>query len=278
MATTRFHLYHRMESTQTIPKTLTSYLPLLYTFILRMDQSSLPSSLTQLAIDAALDLRWSDALKLNKQIIKIDPQNIDALGRLGRAYMELGKKNLAKKYYSQVLKFDPYNPIALKNLKIIKSTRLYPSPHAHIPNGEPRVGAMLFLQEPGKTKVVNLLRVAEPQKLSQTYCGMKVGIAIKNRKVVILDFYGGYLGALPDDICHHLIRLIHGGNKYELFIKSVRVNSLSVLIKEIFRSKRFKNQPSFLENTANTTSGDLFTSINPSENNDQEEEEEEAEV
>ena len=85
-----------------------------------MDNNS-SSSLTHLAIDAALDCRWVEALKLNKQIIKLDPQNVDALNRQARVYMEMGKNNLAKKYYSEAVKIDPYNPIALKNLKIIKS-------------------------------------------------------------------------------------------------------------------------------------------------------------
>ena len=85
-----------------------------------MDDSSLPSNLYQQAIDAALDSKWEEALKINKKIIKLDPKNVDALNRQAKAYMELGKPNLAKKYYSEALKFDPYNPIALKNLKIIK--------------------------------------------------------------------------------------------------------------------------------------------------------------
>lgn len=200
------------------------------------------------AIEAALDSRWADATKLNRHMIRINPQNVDALARLARAYMELGRFNLAKKYYSQALKFDPYNPIASKNLKIIKAFKT-PSSH-HPPNGQGRLSPSLFLQEPGKTKVVNLLNVAEPQKLSQAFCGMKVGMVVKNRKVIVVDESGGYFGVLPDDICHHLIRLLKGGNKYDLFIKAIRVNALSVLIKEVFRSKRFKNQPSFLEGSS----------------------------
>lgn len=200
------------------------------------------------AIEAALDSKWEDATKLNRHIIRINPHNVDALARLARAYMELGRFNLAKKYYSLALKFDPYNPIASKNLKIIKAFKA-PTSH-HIPNGQGRLSPSLFLQEPGKTKVVNLLNVAEPLKLSQAFCGMKVGIVVKNRRVIVVDESGGYFGVLPDDICHHLQRLIKGGNKYDLFIKAIRVNALSVMIKEVFRSKRFKNQPSFLEGSS----------------------------
>lgn len=226
-----------------------------------MDAQSSPAplNLSQLAIEAALSSNWQDALKLNKKILKVEPQNVDALARLARVNMELGKFNLAKKFYSEVLKYDPYNPIAIKNLKIIKSFKS----NSQNPNrnGSVQLSPSLFLQEPGKTKVVSLLKVAEPQKLSQAFCGMKVEIIIKNRKITITDFEGKYLGVLPDDVSYHLLRLIKGGNKYEFFIKSIKVNGLAVLIRETFRSKRFKNQASFLGNLDAVVTTDLITSV-----------------
>lgn len=245
----------------------------LYTSSL-MDASSAVPNLYQQAIDAALDSRWEDALKINKKIIKTEPQNVDALNRQAKAYMELGKPNLAKKYYSQVLKFDPYNPIALKNLKIMKSLKSNQLNRRGLPDGNGqtvitcghiKLSPSLFLQEPGKTKIVSLLKVAEPQKLSLVYCGMRVEITIKNRRIIISDSNGNYLGVLPDDINHHLLRLSKGGNKYELFVKSVRVNSLSVIIKETFRSKKFRNQPSFLEpSQVQSTTNNILTSLDRS--------------
>ncbi len=240
-----------------------------------MDASSqFPLTLNQKAIEAALDLRWQEALKLNKKIIKEDPQNVDALNRQGRVYMELCRFSLARKYYSSVVKIDPYNSIAIKNLKIIKSFKSNGQSNP-IPNGQPKLSPALFLQEPGKTKIVSLLKVAEPQKLSGIFCGMKVEMVIKNRKITVVDTQGDYLGILPDDTCHLLLRLIKGGNKYELFIKSIKVNSLSVLIKETFRSKRFKNQPSFLQFQGVSPTTEIFTSLD--NQNDGEEETEEGE-
>lgn len=229
------------------------------------DLSSSLLHLNDQAIDAALNSDWAVALKINKKIIRTDPQNVDALNRQARVYMEMGRSNLAKKYYGEVVKIDPYNPIALKNLKIIKSFK--PLRHSSIihTNGT-KLLPSLFLQEPGKTKIVNLLKVAEPQKLSQVYCGMPVEIVIKNRRITIVDTIGNYLGVLPDDINHYLLRLLKGGSRYDLFIKAIRVNSLCVLIKETYRSKKFKNQPSFLENSDTTLSGtELFTVLDNQE-------------
>lgn len=242
-----------------------------------MDSNPNSQTLSYQAIDAAMNSRWDEALKLNKKIIKDDPKNIDALNRQARVYMEMGKLTLAKKHYSEVINIDPYNPIALKNLKIIKSFKSKGNESNGVTpiNGTTKLSASLFLQEPGKTKIVNLLNVAEPQKLSKAFCGMSVLMLIKNRKIIVVDSEENYLGVIPDDVTHHLLRLLKGGNKYELYIKSIKVNGLSVLIKEIYRSKRFKNQPSFLENTNATLKlTEIFTSL---DNRDDEEEVDETE-
>ena len=63
-----------------------------------MDNSPKSDNLSELAIDAALDCRWEEALKLNKKILKLDPQNVDGLARLARVYLEMGRINLAKRY------------------------------------------------------------------------------------------------------------------------------------------------------------------------------------
>ena len=225
---------------------------------------SLSPKLYQQAIEAALNSEWNEAVQLNKEIIKLEPQNIDALNRQAKAYMELGKTNLAKKFYSEALKVDPYNPIAIKNLKIIKAFKDHGQLKPNSSNGvygsnQPKLSASVFLQEPGKTKIVSLLKVAEPQKLSQAFSGMRVYIENKGKKITVVDQNNDYLGVLPDDISHHLIRLIKGGNKYDLLIKAVKVNGLSVIIRETFRSKKFKNQPSFIEGSSSILTNDMLT-------------------
>lgn len=228
---------------------------------------SSPQNLGLLAINAALEGRWTEALKINAQIIKEEPEDVDALNRLARAHFEMGNFNKSQKYYSLALKSDPYNPIAQKNLKILKSFKkngtkrpvITPSDGQQI-----RISPSLFLQEPGKTKIVTLLKTAEPQRLSIVYCGMPVTMAIKNRGITILDSSDKYLGVLPDDLSYQIIRLTKGGNEYQAFVKSVRVNGLAILIRETYRSKRFKNQPSFLD-THSYQTGDILTSFTTAE-------------
>lgn len=230
-----------------------------------MVDSTTLSSLSRSAIDAALEGRWQDSLKINNKIIKEDPQNIDALNRIARANFELGKMSLAKKYYNLALKSDPYNPIAIKNLKIISVFKKNDQSFSNT-NDNPtvqKISPLLFLEEPGKTKVVPLLKVAEPQKLSRVFPGMPIVFSIRNHKIHVLSSDNSYLGSLPDDLSHHMLRLLKRGNKYDAFIKSVKINGLSILIRETFRSKYFKNQPSFLDSYTTPSPNIIAPLISP---------------
>ena len=221
-----------------------------------MDDSSF--NLSREAIDAALSSDWEKAIKLNTKLIKETSEDVDALNRLAHAYFELCNYKLAKKYYSLALDIDSYNPIAIKNLKILQSFKKINGQKPINGNHHAKISPSLFLQEPGKTKVVALLKVAEPQKISKAYCGMCVTLISKNRGITVTDENGSYLGVLPDDTAHRLIRLIKGGNRYLAFIKSIKVNGMSILIREVYRSPRFKNQPSFLEYYKGSSSPEII--------------------
>lgn len=214
----------------------------------------LPSEISQQAILAALSANWTEALKLNQQLIDLNPKDVDATNRLARAYFELGDYSKSKKHYETALGLDPYNQIASKFIKRIETfTKKKGRKVAHEHSAADshfhpfQIDCDLFIEEPGKTKVVTLLKVAEPQKLSLLAPGSVVLLMAKNRGIAVTGLSGEYLGVLPDDIAHHLARLIKGGNKYQAFIKTVKINSLVILVREVFRSSRFRNQPSFLD-------------------------------
>jgi tetratricopeptide (TPR) repeat protein len=214
--------------------------------------SDTSSPLHQQAINAALTSDWTSAIDFNKQILEENPKSVEALNRLGRAYFEIGELLSSKKNFQHSLEIDPYNQIAAKFLKRVETCKKSAVKKADHKNVNYPINSDLFIEEPGKTKLVGLLKVAEPQKLSLLSPGMIVDLHLKNKIIALVDQNEEYLGVLPDDLSHHLVRLIHGGNKYQAIIKTVKMNGLTVLIREIFRSSRFKNQPSFLDNL-NTT-------------------------
>lgn len=203
-------------------------------------------SLHRQAIHAALNCEWNQALGLNKKIVKLDPENVDCLNRLAKAYLELGRYTLAKKTYEEALRLDPYNTIAQKNIKRVVSFKKNGFSNGNPNQYQVAISPDLFLEEPGTTKLVNLIKVAEPQKLLMLSSGQMVNLVTKNKGLYITDSNNQYLGVLPDDTGFHLRKLMLGGNKYTAVIKSIKSNGLTILIREVFRSKKFKNQASFL--------------------------------
>lgn len=191
------------------------------------------------AVQAAIKGSWTKAVTLNQQLIKEDPKNIAALNRLARAYWELGKIDNAQKTYKKVLKIDPYNSIATKNFQRLTKRRK---------KGKQKkitYTSNLFLEEPGKTKTVKLVRLASAEVLSELNSGQAVKLTPKKRAISVTTEDNTYLGSLPDDLSLRLIKMIKGGNRYQSLIKAVERQHLEIFIREIFRSKRFHNLPSF---------------------------------
>ncbi len=202
-------------------------------------------ALNQQAIDLALNCRWEEAEKLNTQLLESDPKNTQYLNRLAKAQFELGKYAECKKIYNQVLEIDPYNAIAQKNLKKVGAIKK----DSQLKNGSnaTMLSASLFYEEPGITTLVSLVKVAEPQKLVALSPGSMVNLNLKKKGISVTDGFGVYIGAFPDDSAYHLMRLLEGGNKYQVIVKAVKSNAVTVLVRETFRSKKFKNQASFLQ-------------------------------
>jgi len=119
--------------------------------------------LAQKAISSALAGNWEKALKINLEILKKNPQDINALNRTARAYAELGKTKKAKNTTQKTLKIDPLNTIAIKSLEKWKK----------IPSKEAQktitLSAQAFLEEPGKTKMVKLIHLGAPQVIAQRF-------------------------------------------------------------------------------------------------------------
>lgn len=194
------------------------------------------------AITAALKSSWTEAVDVNCELLKENPLDIEALNRLAHAYKQAGEIKKAQTTYRKVLKIDRFNPIATKNLWLLD--RL-PKNIKKLEGFNCSSFAQMFLEEPGKTKVVSLINLAPLRTILSLSAGTPVNLFIKRRTVTVCTVNGTYLGALPDDLSSKLIRLLKGGNRYEAYVKTVGKNSLTVFLRELFRSSRFKTVPTF---------------------------------
>lgn len=193
------------------------------------------------AINAALSQDWKEAIRINTALLKADKNNISFLNRLGFAYLQSGDLTLAKKTFLKVTKLDEYNQIAIKNIKKLGSVRQKDL----VKGNRKQVLPMSFLEEPGKTKIVECVNAAPLSALATVFPGEEVELKARNHVVELRSFANIYLAALPDDLSFRLIKFLAVGNTYQALVQSVSKNTLTVFLRELTRGKRFATQPSF---------------------------------
>lgn len=194
--------------------------------------------LEQQAIKASQDRAWKQSKDFNQQIISYEPQNIGALNRLAFCHMQLGENGKAKKTYEQVLALEPYNTIATKYSKLLK-LKLGFVPPAATTNED-------FIEEPGKTKSVSLVRLADTEVLQRTAVATPCELVAKNHRVDVRTIENKiYLGSLPDDVAFRLQKLIKCGNTYSVHVQSTSKKACVIFVKELTRGKLALETPSF---------------------------------
>lgn len=195
---------------------------------------------TQLAIKAALSGNWKEAIALNLNLLRHNSKDVDALNRLGRAYFETGQKTKAEETYKKVLRIDKFNSIAHKCLELLKTSRV--DRGAKKSSSAPLA---VFLEEPGVTRTVSLVRPGDPKVISRLHPGDSVNLVAREHAVAIVSASNDYLGRLPDDLASRLRPFIKAGNVYNAWIKSIDSTTIKVFIKEISRVSKFRDIPSF---------------------------------
>lgn len=195
----------------------------------------MPTLKTQ-AIQTALIGNWQRAIDINQLILTEEPEDIDTLNRLAFAFLSIGNPKDAKNLYEKVLSLDMQNPIAIRNLK-----RLY-----DVNSKKVVTINNLFIEEPGKTKVMDLINIADKKVITHLRSGERLDLRIKRSKIFAYDLDNQFIGMLPDDTGQRLIKFMEAGNEYEAYVRTVDSTRVSIFIREVKRVKKFKNQPSFV--------------------------------
>jgi tetratricopeptide (TPR) repeat protein len=196
-------------------------------------------NLAQYAISSCLQGDWQKAIELNSKLLLIDPENTDALNRIARAHYELGNTKDALKYTQMVLDVDSLNPIASRALEKFKT------PSTNHSNGTHVMSKAIFLEEPGRTKIVKLLNPADNNIRSVLNPADTVKLSVGKHRINITSSDNAYLGKLPDDIAKRLIILIEKGGNYDAFVKTINSKEISIFLREISKPPQFNHLVSF---------------------------------
>ncbi len=192
------------------------------------------------AIEAARDGNWHQAICINEEILENSPKNINALNRLALAQIQLDLLSEATASLNKVLEIDKNNKIAQKNLDKIKK------------RDKGKIAQFgkqsSYIEEPGKAKVIELIRLAEKKSLANTVIGQECVLEPKKSFISInTSNDNNYVGTLPKDISCRLSKLITNGNKYYCVIQSINSSQekCAVYIEEVYVSKKNLGKTSF---------------------------------
>ena len=182
------------------------------------------------AISLALESKWEEAAALNRAILAVKPNDVDAWNRLGKALMELGRFLDAHGAYAKALHLDPVNSIAKRNMERLASLQDAEEPRREAA----KVAQDLFIEETGKSGTTTLAGVA-PALVAKTAAGDEVYLKADGDGLKVENAQGEVLGAVEAKLGLRLLRMIEGGNRYAAAVKSAGERDLQLIIKETYR-------------------------------------------
>jgi hypothetical protein len=102
------------------------------------------------AITYARNGNWEAAIDSSRQLLSSDPNDIETLNRLAKAYFENGEIDNAEQTYQRVLEISEHNPIARRMVSLIARTRSAPAKTREF------VDMRMFAIETGKSTLTSL--------------------------------------------------------------------------------------------------------------------------
>ena len=211
------------------------------------NSTRLKRDLTGDAIDLALKGEWERATEVNRAILELFADDVEAMNRLGKAYMELGKYDDARNVLGNVARIAPYNNIAKKNLARLENMGSSPvsNPASAKPGRKAGRAPHMFIEESGKSGKADLRKTAPNETIARLAPNDPVNLVVENSNLNIYSRDGEYLGQVEPKLGQRLVRFMCGGNEYDAAIVSVNQQTVSVIIRETFRHGNLQNACSF---------------------------------
>ena len=202
------------------------------------------------AVDLALKGDWDRAAQVNRAILELFSDDVEAMNRLAKALIELGSYEEAGSVLDHLGEVAPYNNIARKNRARLEQMRVQvktndravaTSLHARRAAGAPQ----LFIGESGKSATTVLRQTPRRLSLALISPGDPVLLRLEHHALNAYADDGKYLGQVDPRLGHRLSRLIEGGNTYEAAVIGVNDEGISIIIHETHRDRSLQHVASF---------------------------------
>ena len=212
---------------------------------------------TKQAIYLALESRWEEAVRVNQDILSLNPGDAETYNRLGKALLESGIYGEARKAFREALVAKPSNKIAQKNLERLEHMQTV----APAATREEKLSASIFLEEKGKTCVTQIQNLCSEDILSNVRAGHTVFPIIQENIIAIESSRREHLGQLESRLGFRLRRLMQEGNEYAAAVTSATEQELFIIIRETYQhpsqdgivsfpGKTTQEYPSFVDEIA----------------------------
>lgn len=195
------------------------------------------------AIKLAMEAKWDEAAQVNRAILAVLPNDVDASNRLGKALTELGQYGAARAAYGRSIEIDPANSIARKNLSRLQSLG---DADAGATEGQAKADPDLFIEETGKTGVTQLLQ-PDKESLRRMTAGDLVLLSQQDSQLQVTDSIGTVLGVVEPRLALRLVNFMRTGNQYAAGIAGISPDGehVRVIIKETLQSAENAGKLSF---------------------------------
>ena len=194
------------------------------------------------AVQAALESDWTQAVDLNTKILEANADDLEARNRLGRALLETGKLEEARASYAEVIKAEPNNPIALRN--VARLTTLIEHKTKTNPT-KSKTQPRLFIEDMGKTGILRLINPAPAHVVAKYSPGAEAELRERDGLIAVHARDGELLGFLEPKVGRRLLDLINTGNEYVVAVVSNDQQNPRVAIRETLQSPENAQRISF---------------------------------
>ena len=204
----------------------------------------LKKDLSHDAVNLALEGEWQRATEVNRAILKLFSDDVEAMNRLVKALIELGSYGEACTVLDKACELAPYNNIAKKHRARLgqlvadaDAGNLGPAKQNKKTAGAPQI----FIEESGKSGSTILRNTKGNKAVRGLSASEQVAFSRHKNTVTVRTLDGHLIGQVEPKLGNRLARLMNGGNKYAAAVVKVNDDSVSIIIKETFKHRSLQN-------------------------------------
>ncbi len=226
---------------------------------------------TDAAIAAALAQDWGKAVEANRTVLHLVPNNIEALNRLAKSLLELGKLAEARDAVDSALQCDSSNTIAHRNRDRLEraETAAATSTSAPVSNSEGTVreaaaeyvtggatqsdvpnrnvfSSHLLMSEAGKSTIATLIDATDRTAVGHLSSGEALTLSWEDNRLLVHSSRGEPVGRVHPRLAQRVFSLMDAGNRYEAaFLRDHPAEGVQVIIGEVYQHPSQEGRLSF---------------------------------